>query len=271
MAELGSGVEQVLGSMDIIHYRHTDGAIARVIRVGRVPVRQVELVSNCRHFRAARCVILRQALTFGNLEFGAGLRMLIEVTPYQNVWPHQFQEAAARIRAAIGDFAKRIDHIGSTAVPGLAAKPVIDLMVSVADLSKIGPVVSSMEDAGFVHRPEAGRDRPPPWEANDPSEWKKVYFRTPDGVEPRIHAHFREMGRRNQRYALLFRDYLRSSEHACESYGLYKQLLGGAVGHLSAPGGTGPYLDLKDPVLDLIADAAEKWAAETGWRLPEPD
>ena len=84
-----------------------------------------------------------------------------------------------------------------------------------------------------------------------------------------MHVHVREIGRRNQRYALLFRDYLQANAHARDSYGQYKMLLSEHVGVASGPGGTGPYLTLKDPVLDLIADAAEKWAAEVGW-TPQP-
>ena len=64
--------------------------------------------------------------------------MLIGVTEYQEAWPHQFRQAAAEIRAATGEFAERIDHIGSTAVPGLAAKPVIDLMVMPFALCSLG-------------------------------------------------------------------------------------------------------------------------------------
>ena len=73
----------------------------------------------------------------------------------------------------------------------------------------------------------------------------------------------------NQRYALLFRDYLRSSSRARSSYASYKQTLAKPVGPLSSAGGSGWYLDLKDPVFDLIADAAEKWAADVHWS-PSP-
>ena len=83
--------------------------------------------------------------------------------------------------------------------------------------------------------------------------------------------HVREVGKRNQRYALLFRDYLRSNKRARDAYGSFKMQLAEVVGHLSRPGGTGPYLDLKDPMLNLIADAAERWAASTGWYPSESD
>jgi GrpB-like predicted nucleotidyltransferase (UPF0157 family) len=158
-----------------------------------------------------------------------------------------------------------MDHIGSTAVPGLSAKPIIDVQVSVTDFSHTRELIPSLESSGFVHRPEADNDRPPPWDTLDPAQWEKEYFRTPTGVEPRVHIHVREVGRRNHRYALLFRDYLRESERVRDSYGLYKSLLSENVAEESGPGGTGLYLDLKDPILDLIANAAEQWATEVGW------
>lgn len=102
--------------------------------------------------------------------------MLIGVTEYQEIWPQQFRQAAATIRATLGDYADRIDHIGSTAVPGLAAKPVIDLQVTVSDLTHISRIAGALEGMGFVHRPDAANDRPPPWETTDPEEWNKEFF-----------------------------------------------------------------------------------------------
>ena len=96
-------------------------------------------------------------------------------------------------------------------------------------------------------------------------QWQKIYYRT-EGAEPRVHVHVREAGRRNQRYALLFRDYLRANRVARDAYGSFKRTLADIVGEYSSEGGTGPYLDAKDPVLDLIFDAAERWAVESDWR-----
>ena len=59
---------------------------------------------------------------------------MIEIVPYQDRWPGEFAAIGRRLRSALGDAALRIDHIGSTAVPGLAAKDVIDVQVSVLDL-----------------------------------------------------------------------------------------------------------------------------------------
>ncbi len=57
--------------------------------------------------------------------------MLLEVVPYRSEWPEQFLDLGGRIRAALQDDALRIDHIGSTAVPGLSAKPIIDVQLTV--------------------------------------------------------------------------------------------------------------------------------------------
>jgi GrpB-like predicted nucleotidyltransferase (UPF0157 family) len=82
-------------------------------------------------------------------------------------------------------------------------------------------------------------------------------------VEPmyrrRVNLHIRVAGRANQRYALLFRDYLRSHPETAQAYGEFKRQA--AVLRLE----TGDYSDLKDPVCDLIYLPAEEWAARTGW------
>lgn len=197
--------------------------------------------------------------------------MLIEVVEYQSHWPTQFESIASRLRQAAGNLASSVDHIGSTAVPGLAAKPVIDVQVSMPNLEQIPELITAITGDGYIHRPNADDDRPPPWEDPDPTQWKKAYFRTETGTEPRVHIHAREVGRRNHRYALLFRDYLREHPRARHSYGSYKLQLSRLTAEHSGPGGTGAYLDMKDPILDLIADAAEKWAAETDWSLPTGD
>jgi GrpB-like predicted nucleotidyltransferase (UPF0157 family) len=197
--------------------------------------------------------------------------MLINVQPYQANWCEQFDATSSRLDQALGGLVREIEHIGSTSVPGLAAKPIIDIQISVNSLDLVPNLVEPFRQVGFVHRPNADPDRPPPWEVTDPAEWAKAYFRTPDGTEPRIHVHVRELGRRNHRYSLLFRDFLRSSAPAREAYGRFKLMLAHHVGAESGPGGTGAYLDLKGPILDLIALAAERWAIETGWNALPTD
>ena len=71
----------------------------------------------------------------------------VEVVPYDPRWPERFREEAARLRQALGDVALRIDHIGSTAVPGLAAKPVIDMIALVDDFD--APIAALVEQGGY--------------------------------------------------------------------------------------------------------------------------
>jgi len=192
--------------------------------------------------------------------------MLLEVVPYRSEWQEQFLDLGRRIRSAMQSHALRIDHIGSTAVHGLSAKPIIDVQLTVASLAGQVTLTEQLAPLDLVSRGETREDRPLPWDVADPREWRKLYYRTKDGVYPRVHLHVRASGRRNQRYPILFRDYLRANSRARDAYGLFKQNLAHLVGHLSNPGGTGPYLDMKDPILDLIAESAERWAEITSWR-----
>ena len=85
----------------------------------------------------------------------------IEIAPYSEAWPKEFQRLAGSIRSALGGRALRIDHIGSTSVPGLAAKDRIDIQVTVAGLDEANPLGAAGFEEFVVrrdHRP-AGADR----------------------------------------------------------------------------------------------------------------
>jgi GrpB-like predicted nucleotidyltransferase (UPF0157 family) len=73
----------------------------------------------------------------------------VEIVDYDPDWPRQFEQQAARIRRALGSAALAIEHVGSTSVPGLAAKPVIDIALGVPDSSREETYVSELEAAGF--------------------------------------------------------------------------------------------------------------------------
>jgi GrpB-like predicted nucleotidyltransferase (UPF0157 family) len=92
----------------------------------------------------------------------------------------------------------------------------------------------------------------------DLAEWRKVFLSEPEG-ERRVNVHVRIHGRANQRYALLFRDFLRTHPDAAQAYALVKKGLAAL-----APD-TGSYADAKDPACDLIYHAAEAWATDQGW------
>jgi GrpB-like predicted nucleotidyltransferase (UPF0157 family) len=175
----------------------------------------------------------------------------IEIVPYDPNWPEEFNKLASVIRDALGDFALRIDHIGSTSVPGLAAKDVIDMQVTVADLDvdTLGPALAHIGYTDLQFR----EDHVPPGGSDDPLDWRKLMPATPPG-QRRTHLHIRQQGRPNQHYPLLFRDYLRSHPDAAAAYARVKI----ALARLH-PDDIDAYYDVKDPVCDLIYQAAERW------------
>lgn len=177
------------------------------------------------------------------------------IVDYRSNWPDEFDAIAARIGTALGPRALRIDHIGSTAIPGLCAKDVIDVQVTVADLD-VAAITPALERAGLRSRSTIVRDHNPPWSAGDDEDWRKLYF---DMEDNSAHVHVRVAGRANQRYALLFLDYLRAHPEAAAAYGEFKRRL--AV--LCAD--TMTYAEAKDPVCDVILVAANDWAERTGW------
>jgi len=184
---------------------------------------------------------------------------VIEIVPYQASWASEFRDTGATLRAALGGLALRIDHVGSTSVPGLGAKDCIDVQVTVASLAAAEPLAAAFAAAGYVLRPDVHDDHRPPGDVRPASEWQKRYAREPADMR-RTHVHVREAGRANQRYALLFRDFLRANPAAAAAYEGAKRAL--ARLHLDD---IDAYLDVKDPVCDLVMVGAELWAAAVAW------
>ena len=181
----------------------------------------------------------------------------IVIQPYRDEWPSDFAAVKGLLRAALGDVADRIDHIGSTAVPGLAAKDIIDVQVSVPNLDD-PRLAAAMEQLGAAAT-DITTDHVPPGDESGPTAWEKRYFRAPASWRP-THLHVRATGRPNFRYPLLFRDYLRHSAAAAAAYAQVKMALAGLH-----PDDVGAYYDVKDPVCDLIMQAAERWATDVAW------
>ena len=181
----------------------------------------------------------------------------IVIRPYSVEWPGEFARVEEALQGALGDIAERIDHIGSTSVPGLAAKDIIDVQVSVTDLAD-PRLIPAFERLGATAT-DITSDHVPPGDQSKPSAWEKRYFRPPPSWRP-THLHVRETGRANTRYALLFRDYLRHSAAAAAAYAQIKVVLSRLH-----PDDVDAYYAVKDPVCDLIMDAAEQWANDEGW------
>jgi GrpB-like predicted nucleotidyltransferase (UPF0157 family) len=183
----------------------------------------------------------------------------IAIVDYDPTWPEQFQRLAAGLRRRLGDAAVSIDHIGSTSVPGLAAKDVIDLQVTVASLADADRLAPAFQQAGYAPTPYR-QDHRPAGDTSDPGLWEKRLWQSPPGARRRVHVHVRVAGWPNQRYALLFRDYLRAHPRAAAAYARLKRLLVAQLGDDPEA-----YTDVKDPACDLIMVAAEAWV---GTRSP---
>jgi GrpB-like predicted nucleotidyltransferase (UPF0157 family) len=134
----------------------------------------------------------------------------VEVVDYDQDWPRAYAEERDRIAAAIGESILAIEHVGGTAVPGLPAKPVIDLMVGVEDIERAGPAVAGLINLGYEYVPEFESELP-----------DRRYFRR--GVPDSHHVHMVSASSDFFAEHLLFRDYLRDHPQAAEEYGKLKR------------------------------------------------
>ena len=180
----------------------------------------------------------------------------VVVADYDPEWPREFERLASYIAAALGPLALAIEHVGSTSVPGLAAKDCIDVQVRVTrvDHDLLVPLMSTL---GYRCRPE-------PWNRVETSvgvECAKLVFAPPVGGRS-CNVHIRLHDGPNTRYALLFRDFLRADERARRGWGTFKQRLAQSVPDLL------DYGQIKAPATEVLMCAAERWAEDTGWRFP---
>lgn len=181
----------------------------------------------------------------------------VTLTEPDPTWPQQYARLAARIRHAIAPADLRIDHIGSTAMPGLAAKDVIDIQLGVPSLAEAdGPLAQRLADAGFPRMPGDWWDTP---RGAGTGRWEKRLHGSADPARP-VHLHLRVTGSPGWRYALLMRDHLRADPDRRAAYLMLKRELAA-----SAPD-SGMYATAKDPWFDEEHLRAEEWAASTGWR-----
>jgi GrpB-like predicted nucleotidyltransferase (UPF0157 family) len=187
---------------------------------------------------------------------------MIKIVPYQPRWRDEFLAIGKVLRDGLGKLALRIDHIGSTAVPGLAAKDIIDIQITVAALSEeVDRVMSAM---GYTRVAYITQDHRPAQSGGNADDWEKWYYRPPEG-QRHIHVHMRVKGRLNQLYPLLFRDYLRKHPATAEAYAELKRRLAANLADSQT------YPDVKDPAVDLIYLAAMEWARVIGWEAGEAD
>jgi GrpB-like predicted nucleotidyltransferase (UPF0157 family) len=122
---------------------------------------------------------------------------VVQLVEYQSIWSEQFQGEAGRIQGALGSRALSIDHVGSTSLPGLAAKPIIDIAVTVADSTNEAAYVPDLEAAGYQLRM-----REPDW-------YEHRLFKGPE-VNVNIHLFSRDCVEVER--MIVFRDQLRNND-----------------------------------------------------------
>jgi len=173
------------------------------------------------------------------------LKERLEIVAWDRAWAVRFEEMRARLAEALGDTAVRIEHVGSTSIPGIPAKPVVDIQISVRDVD---------DDEAFVAPIEAQR-----FELRFMEPGHR-YFRPPPGVPRDFQVHVCEVGSDWERVHLLFRDYLRAHDDVAAEYGTMKLRL--ARQHRAE---RIAYNDDKGPYIDAVVTIAQEWARQTGW------
>ncbi|MBO7743234.1 GrpB family protein [Paenibacillus sp. MWE-103] len=175
------------------------------------------------------------------------MRESVVIVPFDANWRSEFADIGANLRRALADRAVRIDHIGSTSIAGLDAKPVIDVQVSVRGLTDLEAISDALTGLGYVLR------------ADNPDLTKR-YYRESEGMR-RTHIHVREHGSFSEQLSLLFRDYVRAHAHEAKRYAAIKHSLAKSHRHERDR-----YVEEKEPYIWDMLRSASKWSQQTGWR-----
>ena len=171
-------------------------------------------------------------------------------------WRSAGERLVARLRHVLGEDAVSVDHIGSTSVPELVAKDVVDLQVGVRSLEVAdrSGFVTALEDAGFPRIGGIEEDR-----GKDGRPWPKRFHASADPGRA-AHVHVRAVGSPGWEWALRFRDWLRADTEAREEYAAMKL---GLAARLAT---TSEYAEAKEPWFDAAHPRLELWAERAGWR-----
>ena len=133
----------------------------------------------------------------------------IIVVDYDPIWPDVFRELSSRVWPLVADFALSIEHVGSTAVPGLAAKPVIDMTIVIPSEAQIPLAIRQLAKLGYVHRGNLGVEG-------------REAFQSPEGFAPH-HLYVCPQGSLGLQNQLAVRDYLRNYSGTAQAYGELKK------------------------------------------------
>jgi GrpB-like predicted nucleotidyltransferase (UPF0157 family) len=182
-----------------------------------------------------------------NMEkYGAGS---IVIFYYDPAWPTLFEQESARIKSSLGSFVLAIEHAGSTAVPGLPSKPIIDLLVGVRCFEEakercVGPI----EELGYIYKPEYASWLP-----------SELFFRKGPPGPWTHHVHLMEPSNPRWDAILVFRDYLRAHPDAASAYAdIKRSLAASSIDDVEA------YRTGKDVFVQETTAKARAWRANGG-------
>ena len=156
----------------------------------------------------------------------------IRLVPYDPDWPRRFDEERILLSQIFADSTVRIEHVGSTSVPGLTAKPVIDILVGVSDLRLVESRVASLRSSGYQYVPEYEQQKP-----------GRRYFRKPQTRPRTHHLHCVVLGSEDWSRTILFRDRLRDEPAIAEAYSDLKRRLADTVPKKGFPEAKTPFIE----------------------------
>ncbi len=172
----------------------------------------------------------------------------VEVVPYDPGWPSRFEAERAALVAAVPGLFSSVEHIGSTAVPGLVSKPTIDILGVAPDLEAVLRSRDRLAAAGFDHRP-----------GSFPEDSRHLFFRRVRDGKRLCHLHVVDPSSPEAEEYRLFRDFLRANPEVAERYAALKLELAGRFADRRQA-----YVDAKQRQVDVLMDEARRWAAEVG-------
>lgn len=184
------------------------------------------------------------------------------IVDYNPRWPQAASEVIAELSRATRLPGSSFQHIGSTAIPGMAAKDIIDVQAQVPNLAAFARAAGEgLGSRLFRQHQEIIADNPPVWwEGPEPTVgWEKLLWSRRAARLPDVNLHVRLIDSPNSRLALLFRDFLRAHPPEVAAYSAFKRALAQQVPD------TGTYSDIKDPVVHLVIAEAARWARRTDW------
>ncbi|SMO44929.1 GrpB family protein [Melghirimyces algeriensis] len=175
----------------------------------------------------------------------------VTIVPYQPEWPQRFEREAEWWSRLLGDNLVAIHHIGSTSVPGLSAKPIIDMMPVVQDLGEVDACNDAVQEYGYEPKGEWG------------ISGRRFFYK--GGEDRTHHVHVFKQGSPDVHRHLAFRDYLRAHPDIADQYGSLKQRLA-----RDYPTDIIAYMDGKDPFIKGVEQKALRWATQSRWMITMP-